>query len=76
MPIEENKALILQFCQPLSDRKIDRALNLLVLNFEAYLAGIPEPLDVRRYKQFDMSFYLAFSRRQQVFDGVVDNFLH
>jgi predicted ester cyclase len=68
---EQNKALVLQFYKAFDDRKIDRAFALLAPNFVAHLAGVPEPLDSEGFKQFSMSFYLAFSQGQQIFDEVI-----
>jgi predicted ester cyclase len=50
---------------------MDQALDLLAPNFVAHLAGVPEPLDGEGFKQFGMSFYLAFNQGQHVFDEVI-----
>ncbi|OYQ61642.1 ester cyclase [Pseudanabaena sp. SR411] len=71
MLTEQNKALILQFYKAFDDRQMDQALDLLSPNFVAHQAGIPEPLNRERFKQFGMSFYLAFSQGQHVFDEVI-----
>ncbi len=43
-----------------------------LLNFTAHLAGIPEPLDRESFKQFGITFYLAFANSQHSFDeGIV-----
>lgn len=68
---EQNKALVLQFYKAFDDRKMDQALDLLAPNFVAHLAGIPEPLNGEGFKQFGMSFYLAFSQGQHNFDEVI-----
>ncbi|MFN6537863.1 MAG: ester cyclase [Nostoc sp. EkiNYC01] len=71
MLTEQNKAIVLQFYKAFDDRKIDRALQLLAPNFVAHLAGMSEPLDGEQFKQFGMSFYLAFSEGQHIFDEVL-----
>jgi predicted ester cyclase len=68
---EQNKALVLEFYKAFDDRQINRAFALLDPNFVAHLAGVPEPLDAEGFKQFGMSFYLAFSQGQQIFDEVI-----
>lgn len=68
---EENKDLVLQFYRAFDDRKIGQALDLLAPDFVAHLAGVPESLDGEGFKQFGMSFYLAFSQGQHVFDEVI-----
>jgi predicted ester cyclase len=71
MLTEQNKAIVLQFYQAFDDRKMEQALELLAPNFVAHLAGIPESLDGKGFKQFGMSFYLAFSQGRHVFDEVI-----
>jgi predicted ester cyclase len=71
MMTEQNQALVLQFYKAFDDRKMEQALELLAPNFVAHLAGVPEPLDGEGFKQFGMSFYLAFSQGKHVFDEVV-----
>jgi len=71
MLTEQNKALVLQFYKAFDDRKMDQALDLLAPNFVAHLAGVPEPLNAEGFKQFGISFYLAFSQGQHVFDEVI-----
>lgn len=71
MPTEQNKALVLQFYKAFDDRKMEQALDLLAPNFVAHLAGVPKPLDGEGFKQFGMSFYLAFNQGQHVFNEVV-----
>ena len=68
---EQNKDLVLQFYKAFDNRKMEQALELLAPNFVAHLAGVPEPLDGEGFKQFGMSFYLAFSQGKHVFDEVV-----
>ena len=68
---EQNKALVLQFYKAFDDRKMDQALDLLASDFVAHQAGIPEPLNGEGFKQFGMSFYLAFSQGQHNFDEVI-----
>lgn len=71
MLTEQNKALILQFYKAFDERKIDQALELLAPNFIAHLAGVPKLLDGAEFKQFGLSFYLAFSQGQHIFDQVI-----
>ncbi len=71
MLTEPNKAIALQFYKAFDDRKIDQALELLAPNFIAHMAGMPKPLDAAEFKQFGMSFYLAFSQGQHIFDQVI-----
>lgn len=71
MMTEQNKVLVLQFYKAFDDRRMERALELLGPSFVAHLAGIPEWLDKEGFKQFGMSFYLAFSQGKHVFDEVV-----
>ncbi|MBD2512209.1 ester cyclase [Nostoc muscorum FACHB-395] len=71
MLTEQNKALVLQFYKAFDDRKMEQALELLAPNFVAHLAGVPEPLDGAGFKQFGMSFYLAFGQGQHIFDEVI-----
>jgi predicted ester cyclase len=71
MPIDHNKAIVLQFYKAFDDRQIEQALELLAPNFTARMAGIPQPLNGEDFKQFGMSFYLAFSQGQHVFDEIV-----
>ena len=71
MSIEQNKATVLQFYKAFDNRNIDQALALLAPNFTAHLAGIPEPLDRESFKQFGMTFYLAFANSQHSFDEVI-----
>ena len=68
---EQNKALVLQFYKAFDDRKMDQALDLLASDFIAHQAGVPEPLNGEGFKQFGMSFYLAFSQGQHNFDEVI-----
>jgi predicted ester cyclase len=71
MSIEQNKATVLQFYKAFDNRNIDQALALLAPNFTAHLAGIPEPLEQESFKQFGMTFYLAFANSQHSFDEVI-----
>ncbi|HIK06414.1 MAG TPA: ester cyclase [Trichormus sp. M33_DOE_039] len=71
MLTEQNKAIVLQFYKAFDDRKIEQAVDLLANDFVAHLAGVTEPLDKKGFKQFGMSFYLAFSQGQHVFDQVI-----
>jgi predicted ester cyclase len=71
MLTEQNKALVLQFYKAFDDRKMEQALELLAPNFVAHQAGIAEPLDGVGFKQFGMSFYLAFGQGQHIFDEVI-----
>lgn len=71
MSIEQNKATVLQFYKAFDNRNIDQALALLAPNFIAHLAGIPEPLNRESFKQFGMTFYLAFANSQHSFDEVI-----
>ncbi|MFB2894344.1 ester cyclase [Aerosakkonemataceae cyanobacterium BLCC-F50] len=71
MLTEQNKALVLQFYKAFDDRKIEQALDLLAPDFIAHLAGISKPLNREEFKQFGMSFYLAFSQGQHIFDRVI-----
>jgi steroid delta-isomerase-like uncharacterized protein len=71
MLTEQNKAMVLQFYQAFDDRQMEQALELLAPDFVAHLAGMPEPLDGEGFKQFGMSFYLAFSEGQHVFDQIL-----
>lgn len=71
MLTEQNKALVLQFYKAFDDRKIEEAVDILATNFVAHLAGVAKPLDREGFKQFGMSFYLAFSQGQHVFDQVI-----
>jgi len=68
---EQNKALVLQFYKAFDDRKMEQALDLLASDFVAHQAGVPEPLNGEGFKQFGMSFYLAFSQGQHNFDEVI-----
>ena len=68
---DQNKTIVLQFYKAFDDRKMEQALELLAPNFIARMAGIPEPLDGEGFKQFGMSFYLAFSQGKHVFDEVL-----
>ena len=70
MLTEQNKTLVLQFYKAFDDRNIDQALALLAPNFIAHMVGMPT-LDADGFKQFGMSFYLAFSQGQHIFDQVV-----
>ena len=70
MLTEQNKTLVLQFYKAFDERNIDQALALLAPNFIAHMAGMPT-LDGDGFKQFGMSFYLAFSQGQHIFDQVV-----
>ena len=71
MLTEQNKALILQFYKAFDDRKMEQASELLAPNFVAHLAGLPDPLDGEGFKQFGLSFYLAFSQGKHIFDEVI-----
>lgn len=71
MTTEQNKALIFQFYKAFDDRKLEQALELLSPNFVAHLAGMPEPLDGEKFKQFGMSFYSAFRDGKHNFEEVV-----
>ena len=71
MVTDQNKAIVLHFYKAFDDRKMEQALELLAPNFIARMAGIPEPLDGEGFKQFGMSFYLAFSQGKHVFDEVL-----
>jgi predicted ester cyclase len=71
MVMEDNRTLILQFYKSFDDRKMEEAMNLLAPDFAAYMVGIPEPLDREGFKQFGMSFYVAFSEGSHIFDEVI-----
>ena len=71
MLTDHNKAIVLQFYKAFDDRKMEEALELIAPKFLAHMAGRPEPLDREGFKQFGMSFYLAFSQGEHVFDQVV-----
>lgn len=68
---DQNKTIVLQFYKAFDDRKMEQALELLAPNFIAHMAGMPKPLDGEGFKQFGMSFYLAFSQGKHVFDEVL-----
>lgn len=68
---DQNKTIVLQFYKAFDDRKMEQALELLAQNFIAHMAGMPELLDGEGFKQFGMSFYLAFSQGKHVFDEVL-----
>jgi predicted ester cyclase len=68
---EQNKTLVLDFYKAFDDRKLEKALELLAPNFIAHLAGMPEPLDAEGFKQFGMSFYVAFSQGKHIFDEII-----
>ncbi|KAM3094329.1 ester cyclase [Phormidesmis sp. 146-35] len=71
MTIEQPKDIVLQFYRAFDDRKLDHTMTLLAPNFVAHLAGTHEPLDSEGFKQFGLSFYLAFLEGQHVFDQVI-----
>jgi predicted ester cyclase len=71
MSNELNQDLILGFYKAFDDRKMTEALDLLAPNFVAHMAGMPEPLNGENFKEFGMSFYLAFSEGRHVFDRVL-----
>jgi predicted ester cyclase len=71
MVMEDNKVLILQFYKSFDDRKMEEAMNSLAPDFTAYMAGLPEPLNSEGFKQFGMSFYVAFSQGTHIFDEVI-----
>jgi predicted ester cyclase len=71
MSKELNQDLILQFYKAFDDRQMEEALGLLSPNFVAHMAGMPAPLNGNEFKEFGMSFYLAFSEGQHVFDRVI-----
>jgi len=71
MVTDQNKAIVLHFYKAFDDRKMEQALELLGPNFIARMAGRPDPLDGEGFKQFWMSFYLAFSQGKHVFDEVI-----
>jgi predicted ester cyclase len=68
---EPNKTLVLEFYQAFDDRRIDQAVELLAPNFVAHLAGVAAPLNSHQFKQFGMTFYLAFGQGQHRFDEVI-----
>lgn len=71
MSNEQHKALVLQFYRAFDERKMNQALDILAPDFVAHLAGVPEPLDKEGFKQFGLSFYLAFEQGQHRFDQVI-----
>ncbi len=71
MSVEHHKALVLQFYKAFDDRKLEQALEILAPDFVAHLAGMPEPLNSNQFKQFGMSFYLAFKQSEHLFDQVI-----
>ncbi len=71
MLFEQNKALVLGFYKAFDERRMEQALALLAPNFIAHLAGTPNSLDGEGFKQFGMSFYLAFNQGQHIFDEVI-----
>lgn len=71
MLTDQNKAIVLDFYKAFDDRQMEQALELLAPNFIARLVGIPKPLNAEEFKQFGMSFYLAFSQGKHVFDEIV-----
>lgn len=54
-----HKAQVLQFYTAFDNRNIDQALTMLAPNFVAHMAGIPNPLDLKAFKTFGMTFYSA-----------------
>jgi len=71
MLTEHNKAIVLEFYEAFDNRNIDQALALLAPSFVAHMAGVPESLDKDSFKQFGLSFYLAFTKGQHTFDEVI-----
>lgn len=71
MATEQNRELVLRFYRNFDERKIDQALDMLVPDFIAHLAGVPQPLDKEGFKQFGLSFYLAFEQGRHSFDQVI-----
>lgn len=63
-PTEQNKDIVLKFYKAFDSRNINQALALLSPNFVAYMAGTSAPLDSEGFKQFGMTFYLAFTNGQ------------
>jgi len=53
------------------ERKIDQAIELLAPNFIAHLTGVNQPLDKEEFKQFGMTFYLAFFEGHHKFDEII-----
>jgi predicted ester cyclase len=71
MLTEQNKALVLQFYKAFDDRQIEQAFDFLAPNFVAHLAGVPEALNREAFQQFGLSFYLAFSQGQHLFEQII-----
>jgi predicted ester cyclase len=71
MAIEDNKTLVLQFYKGFDDRRMEDSIDLLAANFIAYMAGLPDALDREGFRQFGLSFYVAFSQGQHIFDQVI-----
>lgn len=71
MLTEQNKATIIQFYKAFDDRQMEQALELLAPNFIAHMAGIPEVMNKEVFRQFGMSFYLAFANGKHTFDEVI-----
>lgn len=50
---------------------MEQALGMLSPDFVAHMVGLSEPLDAEGFREFGMSFYVAFSEGKHVFDEVV-----
>ena len=71
MSTEQAKTIVLQFYQAFDEHKLDQAFALLSPDCVAHMAGISEPLNCDRFKQFGLSFYQAFSHGQHSFNEVI-----
>ncbi|NEO88231.1 MAG: ester cyclase [Spirulina sp. SIO3F2] len=71
MQPETNRDIVLSFYQAFDDRNLEFALSLLMPNFIAHLAGMPEPLSRTEFEEFGRSFYTAFSQGQHHFEQVI-----
>lgn len=69
---ESSRATVLQLYKAFDGQNLEQAVALLDSStFVAHLAGIPQPLDKEAFKQFGLSFYLAFSQCHHSFDQVI-----
>ncbi len=71
MSAEENKVLVRQFFDALSQGRLDTLDAFLAPNYSAHFAGIPAPMSRVDFAQFMAAFIAAFPDQQHTVEDLI-----
>ncbi len=71
MSAEENKALVRQFFDALSQGRLDTLDAFLAPNYTAHFSGVPVPMSREDFTQFMAAFVAAFPDQQHTVEELI-----